>query len=151
MKQNTSPLKYKSAFTLVELLVVVAVIAILMSLVLGVARSVQGGAEEAQAKAELADLMNEIEKYNADEGGYPGDWNDFRDWYLERYPGTAYTITAGTMESGTNFEPEDPWGQEYVYDLDNPPYVYFIASFGPNTTDDDGGGDDITNRNGSVN
>jgi len=146
MKQNSSRHKLKRGFSLVELLVVMAIIGILMALVTGISRAVQRGATDAQAKAQIADLMNEIEKYKADEGSYPGNWNDFRNWYVDRYPGTAYTITEGTPSN-----PIDPWGQPYEYDFTtDTPFVYFIGSFGPNAQDDQGEADDITNRNGAL-
>ena len=131
---------------MVELLVVISIIGILMALVVGIAGSVQGGAAEAQAKAQMADLMSEIEKYNSDEGGYPAGWSAFGSWYDARYPNTIYTLTEG----GPN-NPVDPWGQPYVYQPQpNNPFIYFIGSYGPNTRDDGGEVDDITNLNGAL-
>jgi general secretion pathway protein G len=148
MKQTIFSTKRKQGFTLVEILVVVAIIGILMGLVTGISGAVQQGAAEAKAKAEIADLMNEIEKYKVDKGSYPDNWSDFGSWYTnEKYSGTAYTITEGEPDA-----PIDPWGSEYLYDFDSDrPFVYFIGSSGPNGTDDNGDVDDITNRNGALN
>ena len=147
MKQYQTSHKLKRGFSLVELLVVIAIIGVLMALMVGISGAVVGGAEESEAKAQMADLMNEIEKYNSDEGGYPATWAEFGTWYDSRYAGTAYTITEGEPEA-----PIDPWGNNYEYRFDtNKPFVFFIGSRGPNGANDDGGLDDITNRNGALN
>lgn len=147
MKQINFSTKRKQGFTLVELLVVMAIIGILMGLVIGISGAVQQGAAEAKAKAEIADLMNEIEKYKVEKGSYPDDWDEFANWYSQKYEGTAYTITEGGPDA-----PIDPWGREYRYDFDaSRPFVYFIGSRGPNGRDDSGDEDDITNRNGALN
>ena len=146
MKETSQISSRRSGFTLVEMLVVMAIIAILMSLVLGIFGAAGQGALESKAKAEIADLMNEIEKYNADEGSYPADWAAFNTWYTARYPGTAYTISDGDPS-----DPIDPWGSSYVYTYNSSvPFVYFIGSLGPNLTNDNGDVDDITNRNGAL-
>jgi prepilin-type N-terminal cleavage/methylation domain-containing protein len=145
MKKNYHAHKLKQGFSLVDLLAVMAVISILLAIVIGVAGAVQGGALEAKAKAEIADLMNELEKYNADEGEYPENWSDFDTWYRNRYPNTAYTLTEGSPSN-----PVDPWGRDYDYEL-RTPFAYRIGSFGPNGQDNNGDVDDITNLNGALN
>lgn len=162
--------KRKPGFTLVELLVVMTIIGLLMGLVIGIAGAVNRGAAESQAKAQIADLMNEIEKFKSENGVYPDDWNDFGQWYDDKYQiveggetiDMAYTITEGTPS-----DPLDPWGQDYIYDFPyatdpaQSPFVYLIGSKGPDArwgSQDDpnnqtsfGLGDDITNRNGALN
>lgn len=148
---NKTDPKRREGFTLVELLVVMAIIAILMGIVLGIAGGVQSGAAEAKARAEIADLQLELEKYKEDKGVYPpeedtpeGDnslGTTFFGWYETRYPGTAYTTTE---KLGNH--PVDPWGRTYFYEY-NPsvsPFVYLLGSRGQDGKE--GTADDITNR-----
>lgn len=157
MQQTTQSHKHKQGFSLVELLVVMAIIAILMGIVIGISGGVTRGAAEAQAKAQIADLMMELEKYRGDKGQFPANWSEFRDWYVDRYPQTEYTLTEGSPQ-----DPIDPWGKTYVYHYDPSvsPFVYLIGTRGPDgrygSEGDDTGvssfgkGDDITNRNGAL-
>lgn len=148
MNQSTNRHKLKQGFTLVELMVVMAIIATLMGLVIGVSGSVQRNAANAKARAEISDLMNELEIYKSDKGTYPNDWAQFGNWYTnEKYAGTEYTTTDGTATA-----PVDPWGERYMYEF-NPStseFVYLIGSFGPDNVNNNGDGDDITNRNGAL-
>jgi len=164
----------KHAFTLVELLVVMAIIAILISITLGVAGRVSSDGAETKAKGEIAFLQQEIELYRADRGSLPPSRSvngtstltqDFYDWYEEKYGDGDGTfdeddrIYDGT-ETRTNSNqlyPVDPWGQPYVYIVNaNNPFIYFIGSKGPNKqfgTGEGGSvfgdGDDISTRKGS--
>jgi len=147
MQKFKQPIPSKQGFTLVELMVVMAIIAILMGIVIGISGGVTRGAAENQARAQIANLMLEMDKFHSDKGRYPEDWNDFRDWYLqEAYEDTAYTITDGTMRMGENFRPLDPWGREYDYQIqENNPRVYLLISFGPSGASNPD--DNISNRN----
>lgn len=59
------------AFTLIELLTVIAIIAVLMALILGVGGMVQTKASRDRASAEIAALSTAMESYKADNGIYP--------------------------------------------------------------------------------
>ncbi len=61
----------KNGFTLVELLVVVAIIGILSTLVIVNLGSVRLRARDAQRKSDLRQLQSALELYRADQGGYP--------------------------------------------------------------------------------
>ena len=151
MNQRQSPHKFKKGFTLIELLVVMAIIGILMGIILGVSGAIQRKAAEAKARAEIADLMNEIEIYKSEKGSYPADWAEFGTWYTgEKYVGTKYTLTEGTPS-----DPVDPWGVDYMYG-EVREFTYLIGSKGPDGRNGGNGstvfgdGDDITNRNGEL-
>lgn len=139
----------RAGFSLVELLVVMAIIAILMGIVIGISGGVTRGAAEAQAKAQIADLLMEFDKFQGDRGEYPVDWNDFRDWYLEKYSDTGYTITEGTLREGQDFLPIDPWGKAYQYHKMSD-FVIRIRSAGPDGRFDSDADDDISNLKGSL-
>ncbi|MDV7402478.1 prepilin-type N-terminal cleavage/methylation domain-containing protein, partial [Arthrospira platensis SPKY1] len=59
--------------TLIELLVVIAIIVILMGLVVGIAGSSQRGAAEAKTKAQIGQIVLELEKFRGDMGRYPNN------------------------------------------------------------------------------
>lgn len=61
----------KSGFTLVELMVVVAVIGVIAGMVLAAAGGVQKKAARDQAKAEIKSILVGLERYRSANGGYP--------------------------------------------------------------------------------
>jgi prepilin-type N-terminal cleavage/methylation domain-containing protein len=62
-----------SAFTLVELLVVMAIIAILAGLVLAASRYIQDKGRRARTEAEIVAISAALQNYKADYGIYPSD------------------------------------------------------------------------------
>jgi general secretion pathway protein G len=60
-----------NGFTLIELMIVIAIIAILASLVLSTAGYVQKKAARSRAEAEIAAVGAALESYKADNGDYP--------------------------------------------------------------------------------
>jgi prepilin-type N-terminal cleavage/methylation domain-containing protein len=69
----TSPFRHTriSAFTLVELLVVMAIIAVLASLTLGISQGVMNQAARKRALTEIAGMSTAMERYKTDNGAYP--------------------------------------------------------------------------------
>ncbi len=61
------------AFTLIEMITVIAIIAILSGLVLGIARLVQDKGNRARAETDKVALSGACEAYKTDNGGYPQD------------------------------------------------------------------------------
>lgn len=126
----------QQGMTLIELMVVIAIIMILMGIVLGISGAAQRGAAEAKAKGEIGKISLEIENYRADRGVYPPSSGnrltvDFFQWYDQRYADTVFELTdfTGTMP---NIRLLDPWGTDYVYFFDaNKPFIYRLGSKGP--------------------
>lgn len=141
-----------SAFTLVELLGVIAIIGILAGLTLGGAGAVRRQAATSSAKAEIAALQAACERYFADNNAYPT--NTSANPSVNFTPtASAYTQSATTLftslvgsanlnSSPTNkryFEPKpkmvlgnyfvDPWGYAYGYNSDgtNAPLIWSTA------------------------
>ncbi len=157
MKTTATPrAASRSGMTLIELLVVMAIIMILMGLVIGIAGASQRGAAEAKAKAQIGQIVLELEKFRGDNGRYPNNLTtDFWAWYDLRYPNTVFDMTDLTG-TGASRRMIDPWGQEYVYILDSP-FIFRLGSRGPDGRFGSAGdppgdasfglGDDITSRN----
>lgn len=138
----------RAGFTLVELLIVMAILAILGGLVTAAAQTARKRGAVTKAKAAIAAVETALQMYQLDLGGYPAS-------------GNASLVTALTTSSGSSdwhgpymeFKQEeltdgrflDPWGKPYVYTA---PGVHRTASYdlystGPNGTAGDG--DDIVN------
>jgi len=145
----TSQQKRGSAFTLVELMGVMVVIAILAGLTLGGAGAVRRQGAVNQAKAEIAALQAACDRFYADNNAYPIGTNS----------PTTVTAPAGATALFTNlvgsatlivapsgkryFEPKpamvytngspnyfiDPWGLAYGYNSDgtNAPLIWSTA------------------------
>lgn len=125
----------QKGFTLVELLVVVAIIAILAAVLLPKLLGYTNNARVSKAKGDLAAMRSIIESYAADEGkGYYPVANSNKD--------TAGTVgnvlyNKGIKWTGDQNGVKDPWGMPYRYgtapDTNNTPdQQYVIISAGPN-------------------
>ncbi|MEO7319573.1 MAG: type II secretion system protein [Chthoniobacteraceae bacterium] len=68
-----TPFSFKSAFTLIEMLTVMAVIAVLASLIAGIQAFAQKKAALTRAEAEIRTFSTACESYKAEAGGYPRD------------------------------------------------------------------------------
>jgi general secretion pathway protein G len=77
----------QSAFTLVELLIVTAIILLLAGLILATSGYVQTKGKRARAESEIAALSAALENYKADTGVYP----------IDTANGTTNTLDARTM------------------------------------------------------
>jgi prepilin-type N-terminal cleavage/methylation domain-containing protein len=146
----------RAAFTLLELLAVVSIIAVLAGIVLGVGRRAAEAGKTARAKAELAALTAALESYKRDYADYP-QTNDaarlLQSLIGRRGPTNAAITgrpllemarfaTAGSRDpfSDSSAVLIDPWGQPYLYAYKtpasgwtNPGYV--LHSVGPDGRD----------------
>jgi prepilin-type N-terminal cleavage/methylation domain-containing protein len=81
----------QSAFTIVELLIVIAIILVLSGVILGTSRYVQTKGKRARAETEIAAISAALENYKADNGTYP----------IDTANGTTNTLDARTMFNPT--------------------------------------------------
>jgi len=129
------------AFTLVELLATVAVIAVLAGLVLGTLGYVNRKGAEGRAKAEVAALSAAIDSYKLDFGAYPAATNLFKELTAQGPVNTnkVYFEPRGSMATNmTNGPFLDPWGDPYKYRIENPRNIGFFDLWAvpPNVTNE---------------
>jgi len=142
-------------FTLIELLTVIAIIAILSSIVFGLGRRVSEGGRTSRAQAELAALSVALEGYRRAHGDYPRTDDAARllqaligrrDPLMNSITGRSLLdLAAYTTEDGRDPLADegarlaDPWGRPYRYAYrslwpwNNPAYVLY--SPGPDGVD----------------
>jgi prepilin-type N-terminal cleavage/methylation domain-containing protein len=117
---NTHHKKTSSGgFTLIELLIVITIIAILASLVLAVAGSVQNKGARSRTEAEIAALGAALESYKADKGDYPFNTNASSDTMclitnlMPSSGGKVYFEFGRKSTNSSGFI--DPFGANYNY------------------------------------
>lgn len=113
----------RAAFTLLELLAVIAIIALLTGIVIGVGRRAAESGKTARAKAELAVLGAALESYQLRFGDFPRTDDEtqlLRALLGQRGPASDTTIAGRALIEAARFTIAgdvllDPWGQAYVY------------------------------------
>jgi general secretion pathway protein G len=128
----------RGAFTLVEMLLVVTILAILAAIVLPKVTGKSQQAKIGAAKAQISAFKTALDMFEVDNGHYPKGKNGLDD--LVRQPKDA-----SNWHQYLDTIPLDPWGNKYVYESPgkNLPSSYDIMSMGPDGKV--GGDDDITN------
>ncbi len=142
MVVNHSCTRKDGGFTLIEVLVSIAIVGILVAIAIPAYSSFREKARVAQAKAELKTLQTAIEALANDTENWPGPSPvgvvaDAEVWDLN-------SAGAGLIASGsfTNWNgpyvqlvKKDPWGSDYFFDPDyeiNGVDYPVVGSFGPN-------------------
>jgi general secretion pathway protein G len=136
--KNVSARRRRRGFTLIEVLLVLAILVILAGLSVVAIANIQGNANNRAAKGQISSLQSTMEIYKIDVGTYPSSNiglnalvappSDLRNPNKWKGP----YVTNGTL-------PVDPWGNPYQYELIGP-RQFKIFSAGedgePNTADD---------------
>ena len=154
----------KSAFTLVEIMVVVAIIAILAGLVLGTAGYATRKADHSKAVADMEKIKNGLEEYRLQYGGYPENLNEDNPkalsaalWEKPQDDGIKpFLIMKGWNDDAIQYDVLDPWGNPYHYyynpkgdpryaEHNNSKFGYDLWSDGPDKVEE---ADDINNWSG---
>ena len=100
----------QSGFTLMELLVVLAILGLLMSLVGPRVLNQLGGAKTKTALIQIKDLEQTLEMYKLDVGRFPSSSEGLQ--ALVTKPGTAPGWNGPYLKADV---PLDPWKREYQY------------------------------------
>ena len=108
-------MRRKTGFTLIELIVVLAIIGLLASIVAPRYVRTVDNAREASLKTSLNVMRDAIDKYRADTGRYPESLDDLVDRrYLRRVPPDPITER---NDSWVIVSPPDEPGQRKVWDV----------------------------------
>src|SRR3990172_13422751 len=88
-------IKNKKGFTLLELMVVVAIVGILATLAQPMFKNAVLKSKEAALKENLFNVRNVLDQYYADNGSYPGSLNDLVDkGYMRAVPKDPFTASS---------------------------------------------------------
>ena len=124
----------RRAFTIIELVVVIAIIGLLMGAAAFALPRILGDARVSQTKNDMQTVESAIQLYFTREGQYPPNGN------LAVLVGPN-----GYLDKPSAIE--DAWGNQYIYyspsQFRQQDVPWLLQSVGANGLDDDGGGDDI--------
>ena len=136
--------KFKKAFTLLELLIVIVIIGLLVSLVSINVLPTLNQAYLEKAKADISRLEQALVMFKINEGNYPSQSQGLDS--LKANPGDLKKPFLYPAGGYINKLPKDPWGNDYVYVFPTNNGSYQIISLG---ADGQPGGEgeskDITN------
>ncbi len=128
------------AFTLVEMLLVLVILAVLAAIVIPKFSGRSQQAKETAAKSQISSIEMALDAFEVDTGFYPSGNNGLN--ALIDPPSNAPNWRGPYLKKGV---PLDPWGNPYAYSYPgrNNPAGYDLMSMGPDGRA--GGDDDITN------
>ena len=109
----------QSGFTLVELLVVIALISVLAAMAIVQYRNSIQRTQEATLKTNLFRMRDAIDQYYADKGKYPSSLDALvSEQYLRRIPEDPFTKSADTWQTvPAEPDPGNPSAEPGIYDV----------------------------------
>jgi len=142
-RRNKRNKNKQGGFTLMELLVVLAILGLLMSLVGPRVLNQLGGAKTKTAAIQIKDLEQALEMYKLDVGRFPSTSDGLK--ALNEKPGGATGWNGPYLKSDV---PLDPWKREYNYKYPGERGELDIFTYGQNGTPGGEGEDaDVGNWN----
>lgn len=97
MRNGRSPRRGESGFTLIELMVVAAIVGIMATIAVGQYQRSITKAKEASLRSSLYTMRTQINNYFSDKGKYPSDLETLvSDHYLREIPADPFTRSKDT-------------------------------------------------------
>ncbi|MDQ3489277.1 MAG: type II secretion system GspH family protein [Acidobacteriota bacterium] len=111
--------KNQSGFTLVELLVVIALISLLAAMAVVQYRNSIQRTQEATLKTNLFRMRDAIDQYYADKGKYPSSLDSLvSDQYLRKIPEDPFTKSSDSWQTvPAEPDPGNPSAEPGIYDV----------------------------------
>jgi general secretion pathway protein G len=132
----------EEGYTLLELLVVLAIIALLVGFVAPKMMGYLGRAKADAAKVQLHNVSTALELYRLDTGEYPTEAQGLR--ALVEKPGAVDHWNGPYLQKAGGIL--DPWGESFLYKQPGEHGEYDILSYGADKQPDGDGDDaDVTN------
>lgn len=134
----------EAGFTLLEILVVVAILGLLIGLVAPAALRQLGGARASVARQSIERLVGVLDLYKLDVGAYPTTEQGLA--ALTAKPAGAAGWNGPYLKGET--QPSDPWSRPYLYRSpgNRPGREFDLCSRGPSGQAGEGGADLICNQ-----
>ncbi len=101
LSRSTNP--NRTAFTLVELLVTIGIIAVLISILLPVIGRIRIAGQKADTQNFLNQLVTAIDRYQQDFRAYPGPFGN-NDIYYKNFSGGVFTKIQNTTPTGSGYD-----------------------------------------------
>ena len=103
--------KLKSGMTLLEIVIVVAIIAVIMGASIGMIGGLRGNAEDNATRMKINGMRSLLESYRSAAGSYPTETQGLQ--ALVTKPTTSPVPRRWRQQMSS--VPVDPWNQEYIY------------------------------------
>lgn len=127
-RANRAPARRRDGLTLFEVLIVMSVLAVLVSLVIGLGRHADAAGKRGRAQSDLASWQDALTRWHLAFDEYPAVSGTVTNLLTASFS-TPVTNLLFSEVAGTAVRLTDPWGSLYQYSGSN--QTYSLWSLGP--------------------